>query len=96
MTRRDRVLVEHREAILAAAAANRATSIALVGSVARGDDGPDSDYDFVATFEPGATLFDIGGLLADLEDLLGGEVDVLDAGGLKAHRTEVLAEAITL
>lgn len=96
MTRRDRVLVEHREAILAAAGANRATSIALVGSVARGDDGPDSDYDFVATFEPGATVFDIGGLLADLEDLLGGEVDVLDAAGLKARRAEVLAEAIPL
>ena len=96
MTRRDRVLIKHREAILGAAAANKATSIALVGSVARGDDGPDSDYDFVATFEPGATSFDIGGLLADLEDLLGGDVDVLDVGGLKARRTEVLAEAITL
>ena len=96
MTRRDRVLVEHREAILAAAAANRAISIALVGSVARGDDGPDSDYDFLAKFEPGATVFDIGGLLDDLEDLLDAEVDVLDSGGLKACRAEVLAEAISL
>ena len=96
MTRRDRVLGEHRHAILAAAAANRATSIALVGSVARGDDEPDSDYDFLATFEPGATLFDIGGLLADLEDLLDGEVDLLDAGGLRVKHAEVLAEAIPL
>jgi len=96
MTRRDRVLGEHREAILAAAAANKVISIALVGSVARGDDRPDSDYDFLATFEPGATLFDIGGLLADLEDLLDGEVDVLDAGGLRAKHAEVLAEAVPL
>ena len=96
MTRRDLVLGEHREAILAAAAANKATSIALVGSVARGDDGPDSDYDFLATFAPGADLFDIGGLLADLEDLLGAAVDVLDAGGVKAKNSEVFAEAIPL
>ena len=96
MTRRDSILTEHREAILAAAAANRATSIALVGSVARGEDGPNSDYDFMATFEPGATLFDIGGLLADLEELLDGEVDVLDAGGLKTHRADLLDEAIPL
>ena len=96
MTRRDLVLGEHREAILAAAAANKATSIALVGSVARGDDGPDSDYDFLATFAPGADLFDIGGVLAAIEDLLDGEVDVLDAGGLKPRHAEVLADAIPL
>ena len=96
MTRRDLVLDPHREAIKAAAAANRATSIALVGSVARGDDGPDSDVDFLAAFEPGATLFDIGGLLADLEELLGDKVDVLDAGGIKAQHSDVFAEAIPL
>ena len=74
----------------------RRGSIALVGSVAHGGDGPDSDYEFLATFAPGATLFDVGGLPAELEDLLGGEVDVLDQGGLKANHGEVLAEAIPL
>ena len=53
MTRRELVLGTHREAIKAAAAANRATSIALVGSVARGDDDAGSDVDFLATFEEG-------------------------------------------
>ena len=100
MTRRDRVLVQHREAILAAAAANKAGEISLVGSVARGEDTPDSDYDFLARFAPGASLFDLGTLQFALEELLGGDVDVISVGGLKpgkrdGHR-EMLAEAITL
>ena len=49
--RRDAVGGQHREAILRAAAKRKARSIALVGSVARGEDGPDSDYDFLVSFE---------------------------------------------
>ena len=54
--RRDDVLGKHREAIRAAAARNKVASIALVGSVARGDDSDDSDYDFLARFKDGASL----------------------------------------
>ena len=96
MTRRDLVLGEHREAILAAAAANKATSLALVGSVARGDDGPDSDYDFLATFAEGASLSDHAGLELALEDLLGAHVDVISRGGLKPKHAGILAAAVTL
>ena len=49
MTRRDVILGEHRAAIRAAAAANKASSIALVGSGARGEDTAESDCDFLAT-----------------------------------------------
>lgn len=62
---------------------HKATEIALVGSVARADDGPDSDVDFLATFAPGATLFDRSRLLGALRELLGVKVDVLSVGGLK-------------
>ena len=100
MSRRALVLGTHREAIKAAAAANKATSIALVGSVARGDDGPDSDVDFLATFETGSSLFDLAGLQGTLEELLGAEVDVVSTGGLKPDEYEghraMLVEAITL
>ena len=100
MTRRELVLGAHREAIKAAAAANKATSIAVVGSVARGDDGDDSDVDFLATFEEGSCLFDLARLQGALERLLGVEVDVVSVGGLKPDRYEghraMLAEAITL
>lgn len=100
MTRRELVLGTHREAIKATAAANKATSIALVGSVARGDDGPDSDVDFLATFEKGSSLFDLARLRGALEGLLAAEVDVVSVGGLKPDEYEghraMLAEAITL
>lgn len=96
MSRRDLILGEHREAIRAAAAANKASSIALAGSVARGEDTAGSDCDFLATFEAGASLFDLAGLRLDLQELLGGDVDVISVGGLKPKHADMLAEAITL
>ena len=96
MTRRDRVLGDHRDAIVAAAAANKATSIALVGSVARAEDTADSDYDFLADFAEGASLFDHAGLELALEDLLGAEVDVISRGGLRSKHAGILADAIPL
>jgi predicted nucleotidyltransferase len=71
-------------------------SIAVFGSVSRGDDGPESDVDFLVDFEPGSSLFDLGHLQDDLEALLGCEVDVVSAGGLKARDEQIRAEAIPL
>ena len=96
MTRREGVLGEHRAAILAAAAANKAEAISLVGSVARGEDTNDSDYDFLACFADGATLFDVAGLEIALGELLGCAVDVIDADGLGPKHGELLNEAINL
>lgn len=100
MSRRESILGEHREAIVAAATANKATSIALVGSVARGEDTADSDCDFLASFAKGASLFDLGALQIALEELLSAEVDVISVGGLKPDKREghraMLAEAIPL
>ena len=43
---------------------------------------------------PGATLFDLGGLHAELEDLLGVRVDLLTPGDLPPKfREQALAEA---
>ena len=94
--RRDQVLVEHREAIRAAAARNRARSIALVGSVARGDDAAGSDYDFLADFRPGVSLFDIAGLQIELEELLGAEVDVVPASCLRDSHRGMIEDAIVV
>lgn len=58
-----------------------------------GDEG--SDLDLLVDALPGATLFDLGELQVELEDLLGVNVDLLTpAGGLpqKIH-DQVLAEA---
>lgn len=88
--------MKHREAIRAAASRHNASSIALVGSVVRGEDTESSDYDFLADFRPGATLFDIAGQQIELEDLLGGDVDVVDADGLDERHHGMRREAITL
>ena len=96
MSRRDDVLEKHRAAIRAAAERSKARSIALVGSVARGDDADDSDFDFLVDFNKGVTLFDIGGLKADLEDLLGGSVDVVPRSCVRESCRGMFEDAITL
>lgn len=96
MSRRDEILTNHREAIRAAAARHQASSIALVGSAARGEETEDSDVDFLADFRPGATLFDIAGLQIELQDLLDVDVDIIYAAGLRQHCRSMLADAIPL
>ena len=90
-----RVIKDKREEILAIAAKRGAKSIRVFGSVARGDYGSMSDIDFLVDMEKGRTLLDVGGLLMDLQDLLGCKVDVLTEKALKGSvRDEVLREAI--
>ncbi len=80
--------------ILKIAARHGARNIRIFGSVARGEARLDSDVDFLVDMEPGRTLFDMGGLLMDLRDLLGLEVDVVTEQGLKPRiRDRVLKEA---
>jgi predicted nucleotidyltransferase len=56
-------------------------NVRVVGSVARGEDTENSDIDFLVDTAPGTTLFDIGGLYEDLEELLGVSVDIVTSGG---------------
>jgi len=53
----------------------------VVGSVARGEDTPMSDIDFFIDTAPETTLFDIGGLYEDLEDLLGLPINIITSRG---------------
>ncbi|MEJ7640086.1 MAG: nucleotidyltransferase family protein [Singulisphaera sp.] len=52
-------------------------SLALFGSMARGDDREGSDVDVLVTFEGKATFDNFMGLKLDLEDLFGRSVDLL-------------------
>jgi hypothetical protein len=80
--------------ILQIAASHGATDVRVFGSVARGEARPDSDVNFLVTMEPGRSLFDLGGLLMDLRDLLDYEVDVVTEAGLRTRiRRRVLEEA---
>ncbi len=86
-----------RGEILAVAARRGAHHLRVFGSVARGEARPDSDVDFVVDLEPGRSLLDLGGLLMDLQALLGCRVDVVTERGLKERiRARVLQEAIPL
>jgi predicted nucleotidyltransferase len=87
----------HRQAILAAAARHGAFELRVFGSVAEGTATPGSDVDVVARFGPDRSLLDLGGLKADLEDLLGCPVDVLSEEGLRSEfRDAVLRQAVAL
>lgn len=66
----------------------------IFGSALHGEDQDGSDLDLLVDALPGATLFDLGGLQAELEDLLGVPVDVLTPADLPPKfRQQVLAEA---
>lgn len=66
----------------------------VFGSVLHGDDADGSDLDLLVDPLPETTLFDLGGLQGELEDLLGVRVDVRTPGGLPPKfRAAVVAEA---
>jgi uncharacterized protein len=67
----------------------------IFGSVLHGTDRDGSDLDLLVDPLPGATLFDLGGLLEELQGILGVPVDLLTPGDLPpGFRDRVLAEAI--
>jgi len=64
------------------------------GGTARGTSDEHSDIDFLVDLEPGRSLFDLGGLLMDLQALLDRPVDVVTEAGLRNRiRAAVLREA---
>lgn len=92
-----KLLQEKRDQILEIAAAHGAHNVRIFGSVARGEAGPDSDVDFLVELDPECSLLDHIGLLQDLQDLLGREVDVAMPDGLHWYiRDRVLKEAVPL
>ena len=69
----------------------------MFGSVARGDNTENSDVDLLIRPRHGCSLFDLGGFLEDLQELLGCRVDLVTEDGLKPRlRERVLKEAIPL
>ena len=94
---RQETIRQQRDAILALAQRYGAHDVRIFGSVARGDATAASDLDLIVRFDPGRSLFDHGGLLMDLQDLLGVKVDVIDEGGMRPRfRRHVLKEAVAL
>jgi predicted nucleotidyltransferase len=91
------LLKAKREEILRVCAKYGAYNVRVFGSVARSEADEQSDIDFLVELEAGRTLFDLGGLQYDLEQLLGFRVDVVTERGLKPRiRERVLREALPL
>jgi predicted nucleotidyltransferase len=87
-------LQSRREEILEVARRHGARNLRVIGSVARGEETPESDIDLLVEFEPGRTLLDHAGLMLDLQDLLHRRVDVASDRGLRERvRQRVLREA---
>lgn len=66
----------------------------VFGSVLRGEDKEGSDLDLLVDPTPSTTLFDLGGLQVELEQLLGVSVDLLTPQDLPVrYRDRVLDAA---
>ena len=70
--------------------------LSVFGSAARNELTPESDIDLLVEYEPEArvSLFDIGGHLMDLQDIVGRKVDLVTPKGLCPYiRDDVLDDA---
>ena len=88
---------QHRHAILHAAARHGARNVRVFGSVAKGEDRPNSDVDLLVDMADDRSLLDLVALAQELEELLERPVDVLTEQSLTpAIRERVTAAARAL
>lgn len=87
-----------RAEIIAIAAKHGAYNVRIFGSVARGEATEKSDIDFLIDYDLAKiTPWFPGGLLVDLEDLLGCKVDIVTEKSLHDFiRQRIMNEAIPL
>ncbi|MBU0729146.1 MAG: nucleotidyltransferase family protein [Proteobacteria bacterium] len=92
-----KILQNKKEEILSIAQSHGAISLRLFGSLARGDDHPESDIDFLVEMEPGRSLLDLIAMKHEIEDLIHKKVDVLTEQALSPYiRKDVLRDSIAL
>lgn len=90
-------LSEHRDEILSIAERHGASDVRVFGSVARGDSRESSDLDLIVRLAPDRSMFDLGSLVMDLQDLLGVRVDIVSEAGMRQRfRDHVLQDAVAL
>jgi uncharacterized protein len=90
--RPSQALRQHRDAVCLAAARYRVVNPRVFGSALHGDDQDGSDLDLLVDTLPGTTLFDLGGLQDELQELLGVSVDVLTLQDLPAKFRDIVAK----
>jgi predicted nucleotidyltransferase len=91
------VLREKRDDVLNIAGKHGAYNVRVFGSVARGDDSPDSDVNLLVDVGTTTSSWFPAGLILDLEQILGRPVEIVTEKGLNPHlREHVLREAVPL
>lgn len=79
------------------AAKHGARNVKVFGSVARGEERPDSDIDFLVEMAPDRSLLDVGGLQMDLQEALAHRVNVVTRKGVNRRLlSRVLRESKAL
>jgi hypothetical protein len=87
-------LRKRRDEIVQIANRYGAHNIRIFGSVSKETDRPDSDVDFLVDLDKDRSLLDLGGMVFDLQQLLGRRVDVVTVNGLHWYiKMEILNEA---
>lgn len=88
---------QYRPQILALVRQYQLENPRVIGSIARGEDEADSDFDLLVTAPPGTTLLQLGGLQDHLHSLLKIEVDVITDSALpEPARADILGQARAL
>lgn len=96
-TRLGRRLRQKRRALLASAARHGATNVRIFGSVARGDERPDSDIDMVVDISKKMGLIALTSLEKEFREILGVPVDLSVSSELGPRiKIEVDRDAVTL
>jgi len=96
MTELERIQ-QQKKNILAIARQHGLVRLRLFGSVVRGEETPQSDIDLLVDLEPGRSMFDLGGALIQLQELLRRKVDIVTEGGLHWYLKEkIMQEAMPL
>ena len=87
-------IIARREELLTMMRRHGASNPRIFGSVARREDGPDSDVDFLVEMESDRSLLDLISLQQEIERSLERRVDLLTPRSLNRHiRDRILAEA---
>lgn len=92
-----RRLARHRRQILHILGTNGMRNIRVFGSVARQDDGPESDVDLLADVPEDMSLFSLARIEQEISQILHTSVDIVPAAALRANvAVKALHEALPL
>lgn len=95
-TPRGRRLARQRSALREVAERHRGRNLRLVGSVARGEDRPDSDIDLLVDLPSDVSLLDLLALRRELAELVDAPVDLMPSQSLRPAVAESMARDAVL